>query len=264
MKILVVMGSPRKGNTFQACEELRESMQQYCKAEFEYLWLKDVNLLPCKGCLSCFSHGEEKCPNHDDALAIEQKMLEADGVIFASPVYGLNVTGLMKTFVDRFCYIIHRPRFFDKKAFLLATTGALGNNDVLKYMATIAGLWGFEISGKVGLISNDVLSRSQAENNKKMLAKSAKTFSAALERTKRKSPGIMDVIIFHAQRAVFSQMEKSSPCDYQYWNEKGWLSPAARYFVDVPVNPIYQLIGRFVEWILRRRVRKDLVSENAG
>jgi hypothetical protein len=68
----------------------------------------------------------------------------------------------------------------------------------------------------------------------------------------------MKVIIFHAQRTAFSQMEKESPCDYQYWKTKGWLSPGARYYVDVPANPLYGAIGSIVEWIQVRNVRKDL------
>jgi multimeric flavodoxin WrbA len=48
-------------------------------------------------------------------------MHAADGVIFATPVYVMNVSALMKTFIDHFSYIYHRPRFFDKKALLLST-----------------------------------------------------------------------------------------------------------------------------------------------
>ncbi len=135
MKVLVIMGSPRKGNTFRACEEFREHLQRRCTAEFEYVWLKDADMAPCKGCFVCFPHGEEKCPGRDDDVhLIEQKMLDADGVIFATPVYSFTVSGLMKTFIDRISYTGHRPRFFGKKAFLLVTTGMMGDDDTLKYL----------------------------------------------------------------------------------------------------------------------------------
>jgi len=77
-------------------------------------------------------------------------MHEADAVVFATPVYGLNVTGQMKVFVDRFSYIFHRPRFFDKKAFILTTAGIMGNTEVQKYLTTVARIWGFEIAGTPG------------------------------------------------------------------------------------------------------------------
>ncbi|NTW92333.1 MAG: flavodoxin family protein [Methanoregulaceae archaeon] len=261
VKILVIFGSPRKGNTFRATEELRGILLQEFPVEFEYLWLKDANLLPCKGCLSCFSRGEEQCPNNDDAPLIEQKMREADGVVFATPVYGMNVSGQMKIFIDRFCYIFHRPRFFDKKALLLTTTGALGHKDVLKYLDTVARVWGFEIAGTVGLVTPIPLPRHRVEGNRKAIAKAAKKFAAALRCRVRKSPGLMDVVIFHGQRAAFSQLERLSPADYQYWNEKGWLERSAKYFVDVPVNPLYHAIGMVVEWISARQIRKDLLQD---
>jgi multimeric flavodoxin WrbA len=107
-------------------------MKSYGDVVFEDLMLRDADLSQCTGCFVCIQKGEEHCPRKDDAPAIEQKMHDADGVIFSSPVYGMNVSGLMKVFVDRFSYIFHRPRFFEKKALLLTTTGALGHKDVLK------------------------------------------------------------------------------------------------------------------------------------
>lgn len=258
-KILVIMGSPHKGNTFRECETLRCLLNKEIPVEFEYLWLKDVNLLPCRGCLLCFSRGEESCPNHDDAPLIEQKMREADGVIFATPVYGMNVTGQMKIFIDRFCYIFHRPRFFEKRALLLATTGALGHVEVLKYLDTVARVWGFEIAGTIGLVTPIPLPSHRAEKNQTAIAKGAKQFAAALKCPVRKNPDLRDIILFHGQRAVFSQIEELSPADYQYWKDMGWFEKGVKYFINIPVNPVYHGIGLFVEWITKRKVRTEFL-----
>lgn len=262
MKIVVLMGSPRKGNTFRACEEFREHLQKVCNAEFEYIWLKDARIEPCKGCFVCFPQGEDKCPNRDDDVhVIEQKMLDADGVIFASPVYSGNVSGLMKTFIDRISYTGHRPRFFGKKAFFLVTTGILGAGYVLKYMKTIAWAWGFECAGTAGLITpNGVVPRYRAEMNTKLLMGGAKNFSAGLLQTTKRSPGIMDMVLFHGGRGANSQLEKVSPADYQYWKTRGWHSPDVQYFIDVPVNPLYRAFGKIVQMLVKRQVRKDLIQ----
>jgi multimeric flavodoxin WrbA len=153
MKILVIMGSPHKGNTYAAAKKIEEAMRQRSDMEFEYLMLAEANLSPCRGCFVCFLKGEGFCPIDDDASVIGEKLENADGVIFASPVFGMNVTGLMKTFIDRFSYVFHRPRFFSKKALLLSTTGALGQKDVLKYLGMVVGIWGFEVAASVGLIT---------------------------------------------------------------------------------------------------------------
>ena len=66
---------------------------------------------------------------------IIKKMIEADGVIFASPVYSLMVSALMKNFFERFGYLGHRPRFFDKYAMSMVTCSGYGAEDALDYMA---------------------------------------------------------------------------------------------------------------------------------
>ena len=258
MRILVIMGSPRKGNTYRAAKKIEEYMQSMGKVEFEYLMLKDANLLQCRGCFACLSKGENYCPCKDDAPLIEQKMHAADGVIFASPVYGMNVSALMKTFIDRFCYILHRPRFFDKKALLLSTTGALGLKETLDYLKLIAGIWGFEVSCIIGLITPPVPvpGKHEQENDRK-LKEAASEFYNSFQK-KRRSPGLKDIFVFRAQKASFGELGLSSPADYAYWKEKGWLKPEAKYYVDVPINSVYNAIGWASERIVRRKMRKDL------
>jgi multimeric flavodoxin WrbA len=264
MKILVVMGSPRKGNTYRAVKKIEEYMQSMGKVEFEYFMLKDAKLSQCSGCFACLSIGENHCPHKDSAPIIEQKMHAADGVIFATPVYGMNVSALLKTFVDRFSYIFHRPRFFDKKALLLSTTGAVGLKEVLDYLKLVASIWGFEVTNSVGLVTPPMKLpiKKEQENNRK-LEKAAFEFYNALQK-KRHSPGLKDVLVFHAQKASFGIPGLTSPADYTYWNEKSWLNPKTKYYVNLPVNPIYNAIGWFLEQILRRRILKDLANMQAG
>jgi NAD(P)H-dependent FMN reductase len=223
--------------------------------EFEYLMLKDVDLSQCSGCLVCFGKGEDHCPHKDDAHIIEQKMHAADGVIFATPVYGISVSALMKTFIDRFSYIFHRPRFFDKKTLLFTTAGAFGNKEVLDYLKLVASLWGFEISSRVGIVTPIPISPKEEQENNQKLEKAAFEFYNSFKK-KRRSPGYRDVWIFHVQKASFGELGQVSPADYGYWKEKGWLNPKAKYYVDLPVNPVYNIIGWIYEQILRRKMRK--------
>ena len=90
-------------------------MQKLGDVKFEYLFLQDTHLEMCRGCFNCVSRGEEFCPLKDDREDIEKRILEADGVIFASPVYCQMVSGLMKNFIDRFAYLFHRPVFFQQR-----------------------------------------------------------------------------------------------------------------------------------------------------
>jgi multimeric flavodoxin WrbA len=256
MKILVIMGSPQKGNTYRAAKKIEEFMQSMGSVEFEYLMLKDTNLSQCCGCFVCFVKGENHCPCKDDAPLIEQKMHAADGVIFATPVYGMNVSALTKMFIDRFSYIFHRPRFFDKKALLLSTTGALGLKEVLDYLKLVAGIWGFEISHSVGIVTPPVpFAGKQDQENDRKLKKAAFEFYNSLQK-KRSSPALKDILVFRAQKASFDELGQSSPADYAYWKEKGWLKSEAKYYVDMPINPVYNVIGWISEQIIRRQLKK--------
>jgi len=263
MKILVIMGSPRKGNTFHAAERIREILQQTLTVEWEYVMLRDVDLEQCRGCYTCFARGEEFCPIKDDASNLEQKMLDADGVIFATPVYGLQVSGLMKVFIDRHSYLFHRPRFFRQKALILTTAGAVGIKEVLNYLDLVARIWGFDVAARVGILSSatmEPLPAHREQENERRLQKAAAAFLEALQRGTRSRPGLMDVIFFHVGRAPSAELGERAPADHHYWADQGWLEKGRRYYVDVPVNPLYHFLGQIVEWYLRRQIRKDMLS----
>ncbi len=260
MKVLVIMGSPQKGNTYRACEEFRKNVQNGCAAEFEYVWLKDIDMRPCRGCYVCFQHGEGLCPHQDDIRSVVKKMDEADGVVFASPVYSNNVSSLMKQFIDRISYIGHRPRFFGKKAFFISTTGMFGTKTVLKYMSFVmGGMWGFDVIGSVGIVTKKgEMPRDRIEHNSKLLAKAARKYSYALLQSKARRPTLTSVIAFHCGRGVVSQMKEVSPVDYGYWKEREWFSKEARYYIDVPINPLYRMIGKLFETLQRNKTKKEL------
>ena len=99
MKILAVIGSPRNnGNTYEAVKLIEDELNiKNPGIEFEYVQLGSANLKPCKGCFTCIERGEEKCPLKDGRETLEFKMQQADGVIFASPVYTYNVSWIRKT-----------------------------------------------------------------------------------------------------------------------------------------------------------------------
>ncbi len=265
MKVLVLMGSPRKGNTYRAAERIREIIQEKVPVEWEYVMLKDVHLEDCRGCYMCFEKGEEYCSLKDEASPLEQKMMDADGVIFATPVYGFQVSYLMKLFIDRHGYIFHRPRFFRQKALLLTTAGFAGNSDVLRYLNLVARIWGFEVAARAGIRSHATfgpLPPYVLEDNEKKLRKAANDFLAALRRGTRLRPKLFDVIGFHIGRAPSGEMGDLAPADHRYWTEKGWLEKGRRFYVDVPVNPIYHAIGLVAEWYMRRQIRRDIKAVN--
>jgi multimeric flavodoxin WrbA len=253
-KVLVVMGSPRRGNTYAAAERLRALMESHGPVAFEYLWLRDAALEQCRGCAVCVGKGEEYCPIRDDVPAIMQRMHEVDGIILASPVYSWQVSGLLKVLIDRLSYTMHRPRLYGKKILVLAT-GMLGTKDVERYLTGVAQYWGAEVAATVGLITPPTVSARQQERNERILARAAESFSRALQPGRPKSPPLRSVFLFRGGRALIDEQQDGTPVDYQYWKEHGWLDPGANYYTDTPVNPVYNAIGGLVEFAMRRAIR---------
>jgi multimeric flavodoxin WrbA len=99
MKVLGLFGSPRRGgNTDLLLEEALKGAQTE-GAEVERLHIADFNIMPCRECLECFHEG--KCIILDDMQKIYPKLLEADIIILASPIFFYGVTGWAKAFIDR-------------------------------------------------------------------------------------------------------------------------------------------------------------------
>lgn len=98
-KILILSTSPRRGGNSETLAD--EFIKGAAEAghETEKICLYDKRIKFCKGCLTCQHTG--KCMIYDDAVEIVEQMRQADVVVFATPVYFYEMTGQMKTLLDR-------------------------------------------------------------------------------------------------------------------------------------------------------------------
>ena len=81
---------------------LAEKVAEGAKAaghEVEVISLKDKTISFCKGCLAC--QKTFKCVIKDDAMEIAEKVKEADTLVFTTPIYYYEMSGQMKTLLDR-------------------------------------------------------------------------------------------------------------------------------------------------------------------
>ena len=101
-RVLAILGSPRKGgNTDILVRKVAEGAASK-GAEVESIFLRDLNIKECDGCLCCWHN--KPCNKGDDMLDIYQKIIQSDAIIFGTPVYWYGPTALMKAFIDRFVY----------------------------------------------------------------------------------------------------------------------------------------------------------------
>ena len=98
-KVLIISGSPRAhGNSDILCDEFKRGALE-AGNEVEKIRLSDKKINYCLGCGVCNATG--KCVQRDDMAELLQKMMEADVIVLATPVYFYAMNGQMKTFIDR-------------------------------------------------------------------------------------------------------------------------------------------------------------------
>jgi multimeric flavodoxin WrbA len=98
-KVLVISTSMRKGgNSDMLANEFARGAKD-AGNEVEVISLVGKELAFCKGCLACQKIG--KCVISDDAIKIVDKMLTADVIAFATPIYYYEMCGQLKTLLDR-------------------------------------------------------------------------------------------------------------------------------------------------------------------
>jgi len=100
MKILALVGSPRKGSN---TDILVEQVLKGCEVKghaAEKLYLYDYEISPCIDCRNC-KKGDRVCTVPDGMQEIYPKIQEADLLIFGTPLYWYSPAGQMKLFIDR-------------------------------------------------------------------------------------------------------------------------------------------------------------------
>lgn len=110
MKILVINGSPKGGNSnsYQLTKAFLQGMELGIqetgsgeKAEIERVDVNRLNIRPCLGCFSCWNKTPGKCCIQDDMQDIITKLLWADVTIWSFPLYYFTVPGGLKNLIDR-------------------------------------------------------------------------------------------------------------------------------------------------------------------
>lgn len=99
-KVLILSGSPRRGgNSDTLCDQFMKGAQE-AGNEVEKFFISSHNIGYCSACYYCRSHNGECCKK-DDMAILMPKILEADVLVFASPVYMYSLSAQLKAVFDR-------------------------------------------------------------------------------------------------------------------------------------------------------------------
>jgi multimeric flavodoxin WrbA len=216
--LLLISSSPHKekSRTFLLAKEVLRG----CKAEgvkTKIMHLCDCRIEFCHHCEACHRKIMQ-CPIKDDVRLIMKKMLEADGIVLASPNYINQITASMKALFERASHFMHCKRLLGKYIVGVVTSGSGYDKEVLDYIKTYIHACGAQFSGGVSSCAYTLKEKmadayqlgrkfTQDIKEKRLFADQAKIIEVGKEHFKR---------IMQLRKEDWKE-------EYQYWQDKGWL-----------------------------------------
>lgn len=170
MKVVGIIGSPRRGGNTEILVEQVLAGAATAGAETQVFRLNELNIRGCQACNHCKEHGS--CRQQDDMRQIYEEMLAADAIVIGSPIYMGYFTAQTKLFMDRL-YAFFRPGAGSTlpKGKRLAVVYSQGGGDDREFVDALArrlaGIIGVELKGVVG--GNGMNELGIAKENKELM-----------------------------------------------------------------------------------------------
>ncbi|MGL5329408.1 MAG: flavodoxin family protein [Peptostreptococcaceae bacterium] len=239
-KILLINASNRKKNTYNILISIEKILKNK-GYETEIITLYDYKIGFCKGCEACILKG--KCFIKDDASIIIEKIINSDGLVIGTPVYLNNMSGILKTFIDRTCSWFHRSEVYQKPTLLIANTQGSGIKSTLNSIQEVMIQWGVCLGGTI--------SRNGRSFNKPIEEKELEKFIKLIDSNgKIYSPAFKEIYTYNIQRTLATNVFE---VDKEYWESKGWLDKP--YFPSAKLNSIQKLYGNGIYKMLCKVIK---------
>ena len=227
-KIVAVNGSPHAGfgNTSQMLAMLREPLAAQ-GFELEEIFLSSLQIDYCVGCAICLEKGA--CWIRDDHKGLTRKLLEADAVILASPVYFRQVTAQFKTFLDRCLGLGHRPRAAWKPGLAVSVSAGWGETEVARYLALTLRVFGAFAVGQLTAIAVGPGHFLGKELVAARAAELARDLVRAVKEHRRFPATDLDLDYWRFMGGLVRQNRDFMPADYEHWQQLGILDSFEAY-----------------------------------
>ena len=255
--VVAVNGSPHAGigNTSMMIEMLRDPLSKE-GLDLEVINLAEQKIDYCVGCALCLEKG--KCWRQDDHAQIARRVLDAEAVILASPVYFMHVTAQMKAFFDRSVGLAHKPRPTWKPGLAISVSAGMGESSMADYLAGVLSVFGAFSVGTLTAIAawpGEFLGKeavvARAEDLARDLARAIKE--------KRRYPATDRDLLFYQFMGDFVQKHKNfMKADYKHWQELGLFDGFESYiqqsFTRSPYDP--ELRNAWIREMIAREKQK--------
>ncbi len=259
--VTAFVGSARKsGVTHRATRRFLDDLEAFGDVRSELVVLSDCDLRFCRGCKACILRGEEFCPLHDDRDALIERMTRSDGIVLASPVYSLQVSGLMKAFLDRLGFALHRPRFHGKAFTSIVVEGLFGGAAVVRYLDFVGLGLGFNVvkgtcvtCRKNPSTAHEPMMEEERRRMEEALARHGRRFHAQLSAPAYPVPSLLRLWGFRMARTAIRIEQGEEYRDHRYYRDHGWFE--SDYYYPAKLGPLKRAAGAAFDRLAARMSR---------
>lgn len=251
MNILIIHGSPRRGNTWNIVNRVREKINEKIDVDYEIIELSKMKIPMCTGCFNCILKSEEKCPHYESIKYINNKIDWCDAMIITSPVYSLQVSGQLKNFIDHMSYNFHRPKYFNKKALIITTTAGVNAKEISNYIKEVLTFWGINTTYKLPIVYRN----AKLEIYDKQIDKVLNEFIDTLKNNTFKSPTFKTIASYNVFRSMSTNLYTKGNPDYDYWkNSELYKYP---YHPDIKIGMIKSIFGNTLYKVASKKMKNN-------
>ena len=166
-KVLIISSTPRKGgNSDILCDAFAKGARE-AGNNVEKVRIADLSIGYCTGCYACQKTG--KCAIKDDAQSVIDKMMAADVIVLASPVYFFSISAQLKALFDR--TVVIYPQLTNKKFYYILTMAETNRKMFDLVLAPLRGFLAcYEGSEECGMVCADGVYEKGTVNGTKFVA----------------------------------------------------------------------------------------------
>lgn len=238
--VVLVNGSPRHRTTMKYLRQV-EAILHEAGVSTELISLAGTDIRDCTGCETCIRR-TGWCVQKDAAPEILARMLSADGLVIATPVYMGTVTGKLKSLLDKTASWLHRPPAVGTPVLPLVTTAGSGAKRTLAYLTETVACWGAHPIGGIARSASarEPVARREVERYLDHLHRSRSSYR----------PTLRQVMLFQVQRVLAA---KVAEIDRRYWEERGWNHSS--FYYPCRLGPGKRALGALFYRIMYHRIR---------
>lgn len=222
MKIFGFIGSPlkKRSNTYTLTKMMIDKLlEKERDIEYTLLTSGDVEIQSCNGCWSCMTHGSCPLEKKDDMTFLKEEMMKSDLIIWGSPVYAMQVSGHMKTFLDRLVIWYHTLKLAGKPGVTVSTTAGAGLEEVHRYLKLLFNAAGIKTVYSLDAYGTLPGSLTNPENALKSANKAANVIYAFIngEKSIESDKDLEHAFQVNKNKVIYGA--EVLRADYKYWKE---------------------------------------------